>query len=325
MERRLILNFISRRLTKMKKNFTILILLITILCKTLLSSVNTLLDMIIPSRILSMGAVSSAISKDVGSVVLNPAGIAELTHLGILFDYKVHYFDVKNYFLCVGSKIKGFYLTGGIGNRTVDNIQKVVENTLIGEFSYNDGIVILGVGKNFLDKFYFGVSGKFIYQVVETLYNCGMGVDLGIIAKMEKFLNIPVTFSTSLLNTVSIFSNQESFMEESLPFMLKIGCCVNLKKVNIAFDVGYSPYEYDSDVWSISLGTEYNVVSNILTLRAGINENGLIDEILFIDKISFGGSVRLTKMLYFDYALVYTRSFNEYSHSFSLRFDRKNF
>jgi len=256
----------------------------------------------IGTRAVGMGEAQVAVCDDVTSVFWNPAGLGRMPGQEASFIYslllesmKLQYFGYAYPFPAIGT------FAGSIAYLSIDGIQgytaydekreNVRAYSLLGVLSYAKELPYHISG---------GVNFKFIQEKLEEESSSVVGVDIGIIGSVGKWLEVNGLEGLTLgLNLQNIGSKMKFEKEEGrLPLNLKFG--VGLKSevfgdpLTIAID-GNLPN--DNEFYG-SFGIEY-WVRDLIGLRVGYKSGQDIGS-----GISFGGGIKVN-VFQLDYALVH--------------------
>ncbi len=136
------------------------------------------------ARAIAMGGAFVAVANDVSSMYWNPAGIADLKGIGLMFDHTQWIADIKYEYL--GATINlGPY--GGLGvNVTASNIGDMAVTTVdqqdgTGEvFSVSDLAVGITYGLRLTEDFSIGFNPKLVYQKIWKMSASAIAVDVGV-------------------------------------------------------------------------------------------------------------------------------------------------
>lgn len=300
----------------LKKYLAVVFVLIPLV---LYANITSLFDVGLAARPLGMGTAFTSVSDDVSSVFWNPAGIVKAKKLEVLLNYNMSFLDIKNYFVAFSYSLPILSIAGGFVSRVIDDIEKTDQSSILGKFSYNDGVVLLVLSKNIFNIFSLGIRSKFLYQTIDTFSSNGFGVDIGLLT-LKELPNIPVVVGVSFVNVFSIPMKGVSYwdhnveVKDELPFRIRAGISLNSNILTPSLDIELAPTE--SNVFRIYFGFEKKILK-IFSLRAGIKKQDLENNYSILDGLSFGSSVNLSSFC-LDYSLVNTEVFG-FSHSISLR------
>ncbi len=136
------------------------------------------------TRAIGMGGAFVAVANDVSAMYWNPAGIADLRGIGLMFDHTQWIADIK--YEVLGATIDlGPY--GGLGvNVTASNIGDMAVTTVdqqdgTGEvFSVSDLAVGVSYGLRLTEDFSIGFNPKLVYQKIWKMTSSAIAVDVGV-------------------------------------------------------------------------------------------------------------------------------------------------
>jgi hypothetical protein len=247
------------------------------------------------SRAMGMGSAFVAVANDPSAMYWNPAGIADISGIGIVADHTYWIADIQYDYL--GATVNtGSFGTIGV-NLTMSNIGEMKVTTIdqqdgTGEtFSVTDMAVGVSYGLKLTDAFAIGFNPKFIYQKIWKMSASAIALDLGVKyrtpfsgitlgmsisnfgSKMQmRGTNAIVLYDPDL--TTSGTNNRVpaeiSTSEWELPLTFRVGLAYNLPlgglgKFTLAADALHPSDDYES----VNVGGEY-AFDDFLYLRAGM-------------------------------------------------------
>ncbi len=136
------------------------------------------------ARATGMGSAFVGVADDPSAVYWNPAGLAKLQGVGVLFDHTMWIADVSYNFLAAHYSL-GDMGTLGLSFTTSDigemNVTTEDEPSGTGEvFSANDAAVSVAYAVQLTDNFSIGFNPKFVYQSIWKMSAMAFAVDLGV-------------------------------------------------------------------------------------------------------------------------------------------------
>ncbi|MCU0847304.1 MAG: PorV/PorQ family protein [Spirochaetes bacterium] len=187
------------------------------------------LELGVGSRSLGMGEAYTAETNDINTLYYNPAGLGTLKypvlslfHQELIEDSRLENIGIA--FPMLGGNI-------GIINTLfwVPSFDKIDANGIkTGEVTYYTGNTTVGYGYDF-ELFYLGLSAKYIYQRVNTLFLNSFAVDFGFL----KGFNMYSPFDAPVKNFhigISILNLGTRVKNDPLPRMLRLGMSYKLTK-----------------------------------------------------------------------------------------------
>ncbi|MEI7542790.1 MAG: PorV/PorQ family protein [bacterium] len=232
-------------------------------------SVNALasLDVLTGAKSAALGGAYSAISGDVESLWYNPAGIAELPYMSIMFSHIISIGDINYEYLAFGMPIGKSLAWGASINYSYSQDNSYDESALPGEtFKTTNLIFLAGLAMNF-DWFDIGLSLKIINESIASQSQTGYALDAGFIAHIiESYLDMgltlrdfegKVTNSSNLVSTPADISIQIGIAEKKL-----------LQGLLLTQEYSYYP-EYKINIFSLGVQETIDINNAQLDLRAG--------------------------------------------------------
>ncbi|MFA4967752.1 MAG: S-layer homology domain-containing protein [Candidatus Margulisiibacteriota bacterium] len=251
------------------------------------------------ARPLGMGKMFAAISDDVSSMYLNPAGLYQLKNPEFL-SMSGKFANTVNYLTFAGA-LPSKFGTVGVGYASAGLGFSIPALTLVeiapGEFrvipsttesvssGYNNYVVSLAYGNVFLrPDIYAGASLKFFnesFSGAAAGSGSGIDLDLGAMYKPNSFLTLGLSGKNILPKDLGGKLRWTSGLEESIPATINIGGNLkfrslgkaNVGELNLGADYEFSPKQSNiPGLWHI--GAEWWPILNI-GLRAGIDQDAL--------------------------------------------------
>lgn len=185
---------------------------------------------------ISMGGAYAAIASDPSAMIWNPAGIGMSPRYKAMFTYSILPLDQQHNFAGVSIPVyPGLTIGGGWINYGVDGIDgRDDAGAKLGKFSSSDNAFILSVARQFAfqnrGSMSVGISGKYLYSSVAEFAASGMGFDIGVLFKYERFsLGAAVQNMGAALEWKNGLSRTDR-----IPFTFRGG---------IAYDFNMNPYQ----------------------------------------------------------------------------------
>ncbi|HEY3390789.1 MAG TPA: PorV/PorQ family protein, partial [Prolixibacteraceae bacterium] len=136
------------------------------------------------AKSVAMGSAFVGVADDPSTIYWNPAGLAKLTGVGLVFDHTQWIASVGYNFVAASYSLGemgtlGFSFTGSdIGDMNVTTID--VPNGTGEVFNASDNSFSLAYAINLTDNFAFGISPKFIYQKIWKMDASAFALDMGV-------------------------------------------------------------------------------------------------------------------------------------------------
>jgi len=231
-------------------------------------------------RALGMGGANVVLANDASAVFWNSAVLDKLPYRtislmylslpeGTSYNFAAMAFPTVDY----GSFAIGAFLM------TTDNMERRNENgKLLGNFSANQQMYLIGYGKKIKDFLSLGFSLKLVGYNIDEFNSFGAGADLGM--RIDFTNNIALALNAQNLLAPKINLDRDS---ETLPLNLKAGLGFNFPfpagRHNLAFEVDVDKRKELDPVFHV--GGELSLLNSYF-LRAGYD----------VDQINFGGGIR---------------------------------
>ena len=246
------------------------------------------------ARAISMGSAFVGVADDASSMYWNPAGLARLQGVSVMFDHTKWIADISYNFIAATYNLGdigtvGFSFTGSdIGDMKVTTVD---EPNGTGEtFTASDASFSLAYAVNLTDNFALGISPKFIYQKIWKMDASAFALDLGVTYKTP-FDGMILAMAISNYGTkMQMLGNSNLVLHDldpgstgnngkipayletkqwALPLNFRVGVAYDpIKtenhKLTVALDASHPSDNYES----INVGAEY-VFNSFLAFRGG--------------------------------------------------------
>jgi len=280
------------------------------------------------ARATGMGSAFVSMSGDPSAIYWNPAGIADIDGVSLLFDHTNWIADVGYNYFAGAYGIEGLGTIGlsvvvsDIGDMNVTTINQP-EGT--GQtFTATDFAVSLTYAVKLTENFAIGFNPKFIYQSIWNMNASSFAIDLGVQYRTpfdEMILAMSISnFGTKMKldgnTTLVLFDNDPNssgnndkipaYLETNnwaLPLIFRVGLAyepikAENHKLTLALDALHPSDNYES----VNVGAEYTFM-DLLSLRGGY-QSLFLDEAEQTFALGFGIKKQVigNVTLYFDYA-----------------------
>jgi hypothetical protein len=246
------------------------------------------------ARATAMGSAFVGLSDDASAIYWNPAGLAKLPGVNVIFDHTKGFADIGYNFFAASYSLGdigtvGFSFTASdIGEMKVTTIE---EPNGTGEtFSASDVAFSLAYAIQLTDNFSIGFNPKFIYQTIWKMNASAFAIDLGVQYKTP-FDGAILAMSVSNFGTkMQLLGNSNLVLHDldpgstgnndkipayletkewALPLNFRVGIAYNaihneMNRLTLAVDAAHPNDNYES----INLGAEYSY-NNFIFLRGG--------------------------------------------------------
>lgn len=280
------------------------------------------------ARATAMGSAFVAVSDDRSAFFWNPAGLAKLDGVGILFDHTNWFAGLSYNYIAASYNLDGMgtvgfsFLSSSYGDMKVTTVDAPEGTGQV--FSVSDVAFSLGYALNLTDNFAIGFNPKIIYQSIWEAKAVGFAVDLGVQYRTP-FDGIMLGMSISNFGTkMQMQGNSTLVIYDpdlsgtgnngkiaanlstdywSLPLNFRVGLAYSPissenNKVTIAIDALHPSDNYES----VNIGGEY-IFHDIIAIRGGYKSLFLSDS---EEKFSLGFGLKQVMLgnvvIRFDYA-----------------------
>jgi hypothetical protein len=292
------------------------------------TSAATFLSIGQSARAIGMGSAFVGMSGDPSAIYWNPAGIADIDGIGLVFDHTNWIADVGyNYFA-------GAYGIGGLGTIGLSVIVSDIGDmdvTTINQpegtgqtFTATDFAVTLSYAVKLTENFAIGISPKFIYQSIWNMNASSVAVDLGVQYRTpfdDMILAMSISnFGTKMRldgNTTLVLFDSDpnssgnndkipAYLETNdwaLPLIFRVGVAYDpIKSENHKLTLALDALHPSDNYESVNVGGEYTFM-DLLSIRGGY-QSLFLDEAEQTFALGFGIKKQIigNVTLYFDYA-----------------------
>lgn len=136
------------------------------------------------ARATAMGSAFVGVSDDPSSIFWNPAGLAKLDGIGIMFDHTNWFAGINYNFLAATYKLGDIGTVGlsfTVSNYGDMKVTTIEEPNGTGEvFTANDMAISLAYAINLTDRFSIGFNPKFVYQSIWKMNATAFAIDMGV-------------------------------------------------------------------------------------------------------------------------------------------------
>jgi hypothetical protein len=282
------------------------------------------------ARAISLGGAYVATADDASAGYWNPAGLAQITRPVVLLADRIPEMDTNYAGVAIASPAWGFGFVGvnGIYYDCGEVITYDQNGKNTGVLTDQEAALILSYAYG-LNKFSFGINGKYFYQQMEddqsSVGSDGIGADFGILYGIDEKLRLGATFHSQY----NMISSNDDTISGSLPIKVQAGICYKTgeNKEYLNLMLGFEQTRFNP--LKLHLGAEL-VLYDILALRTGLNDiyvenqssnsavnSGIEKKIDHLDlvkenlkptfgigfKWKMGSGLRVKNALIFDYAL----------------------
>lgn len=246
------------------------------------------------ARATGMGSAFVGVADDPSSIYWNPAGIAKLQGVGVVFDHTNWISDISYNFLAATYGLGDFgtiglsFTSSNIGEMNVTTID---EPNGTGEtFSVSDAAFSVAYAINLTDNFAIGFNPKFVYQSIWKMSAMAFAMDVGV-QYVTPFDGMILAMSISNFGTKMQLSGNSNLVlhdldpinsgnndkipayletaEWSLPINFRVGLAykvlnTEINKLTLAVDASHPNDDYES----VNAGAEYTY-NDFISIRGG--------------------------------------------------------
>jgi len=245
-------------------------------------------------RAIGMGSAFVGVANDVSSIYWNPAGLASLKGVHVMFDHTDWIAGIKYNFLAASYNLGDLgtvgvsFTSSDVGEMKVTTIEQPDGTGEV--FTVSDASFSIAYALQLTDKFSIGFNPKFVYQSVWKMDATAFAVDLGV-KYITPFDDMVLAMSVSNFGTkMQLAGNSNLILYDpdpvnggnnnkipayleteswSLPLNFRVGVAYNpvyneMHKLTVAVDAAHPNDNYES----INAGAEY-IFNDFISLRGG--------------------------------------------------------
>ena len=189
-------------------------------------------------QLTALGGVNvSQTSNDIGLAFNNPAQLRPEMHTQLNVVFNDYYAGIKVYHLSCGFHHKKINTSfgGGISYFDYGNVSETdASGNILGRFSPRDWAIQLSASRQYLERWNYGMTVKFINSSYSQYKSNGIAFDAGVIYSDSSKL-----FSAGVLVKNLGFQIQKyaDAQAEELPFDLQLGATIKLRNAPLAFSL----------------------------------------------------------------------------------------
>jgi len=272
------------------------------------------------AKAVSLGGAFVARADDASAGYWNPAGLAQLSRPVILLENRIQVMDTNHASIAFASPILGlgFFGISGIYYDCGDVITYDSNGISTGVLTNREAALILSYAYG-LDKFSFGINGKYFYQKMqdnsESILSDGIGADFAVLYGLNEKFRLGATFNSQY----DMVNSGNNNLSGSSPIKVRAGVYYRTggdkEYLNLMLDFDQTRFQ----PLKLHLGAEL-VIHEIFALRTGLDNiyaekpNPGIDHIDLVKenikptigmgiKWKMGSGLRTRNILLLDYAL----------------------
>jgi len=245
-------------------------------------------------RAVGMGSAFVGVASDVSAIYWNPAGLANLKGVNVMFDHTAWIADIKYNFFAASYNLGDLgtvglsFTSSDVGDMKVTTIDQPDGTGEV--FTVSDASFTIAYALKLTDKFSIGFSPKFIYQSIWKMDATAFALDLGV-QYITPFDGMVLAMSISNFGTkMQLAGNSNLILYDpdpvnggnndkipayleteswSLPLNFRVGVAYNpvyteMHKLTVAVDAAHPNDNYES----INAGAEYTY-NDFISLRGG--------------------------------------------------------
>ncbi|MDD5382498.1 MAG: PorV/PorQ family protein [Candidatus Margulisbacteria bacterium] len=197
------------------------------------------------ARVLGMGKAFVGTADDLNSIFINPAGLSrldsyQLTSMSGKFVNEINYLDLGAAYPFGGGTVALGYVGSGVGfisptgtTETIDGTRIIPSTTEGVNYDYNDNVLLLSYGANFLKELSGGATLKIFSQSlvgpnISGGTASGYDIDLGLLYSPNPTYRLGATLQNALPVSLGGKITWGSGAVETIPCTLKLGSSVKI-------------------------------------------------------------------------------------------------
>lgn len=243
-------------------------------------------------QLTASGSVNvSQTSNDVGLAFNNPALLKPSMHTQMNAVFNSFYAGIKVYHLSLGyrnEKLKTNFLWGLNYFDYGSTSETDASGNMLGKFRPTDWVMQVSASRNYLDKWNYGATVKFINSNYAQYHSNGLALDIGVL-----YVDSAKLFSASLLakNMGTQLKKYQGSDPDDLPFDLQIGITKRLSKAPFSFSLtAQQVHQFDINYNDTTFNSE-NGFANSSTKKFSFEK--LINHFVFATTIYVGDRVEV--------------------------------
>jgi opacity protein-like surface antigen len=245
-------------------------------------------------RAVGMGSAFVGVANDVSAIYWNPAGLASLKGVNVMFDHTTWIAGIKYNFLAASYNLGDLgaigisFTSSDVGEMKVTTIEQPDGTGEV--FTVSDASFSIAYALQLTDKFSIGFNPKFVYQSIWKMDATAFALDLGVqyitpfdgmvlamsisnfgtsmqlAGNSNLILHDPDPESGGNNNKIPAYLETESW---ALPLNFRVGVAYNpvyteMHKITVAVDAAHPNDNYES----VNAGAEYTY-NDFISLRGG--------------------------------------------------------
>ncbi len=242
-------------------------------------------------RTAAMGNAFSTVRGEVGSILINPAGMAFNQHSQYMFNFTNYLLDINGGMLAYSQEVENIgILSGAIVYMDYGSFKETDEfgQKTGSSFTPMNLELLVGWADHFDKGVSYGINFKYVFSQIQEFNASAIALDLGVIWDVP--FEEDLFFGLALQN---IGSNIEYYAntKEDLPFNIRVGG--SKKLAHLPLEISVTNAELNnvssfSDFFeTLSIGGEFTI-SESVRLRIGY-DNRLHSDLKTIEESDFGG------------------------------------
>ncbi|MET7001035.1 type IX secretion system protein PorQ [Chitinophaga defluvii] len=219
--------------------------------------VFSFLDLPPAAQVTALGSVNVAQqNNDLSLTALNPALLRENMDMHLQVNYAAYFAGVKYGHGMIGYHASGLNTTFAASMQYVNYGQVThtdAAGNILGTFTPRDFTVQVSASRRYLEKWYYGMTMKFVHSRYQQYVSSGIGADVGIAYQDTARLMQIAVVAKNMGVQLRTYAYQE---QEPLPFDLQVGISQRLRHVPLQlsatihhiyqFDVRYADPAWDN-------------------------------------------------------------------------------
>ncbi len=241
-------------------------------------------------RTAAMGNAFSTARGDVGSLLINPAGMAYYEADQYMFNFTNYLLDINGGMLAYSQQVENMgVLSASIVYMDFGTIKKTTDiGAEIGSFEPVNLALVAGWADHFDQGFSYGVNFKYVYSQIQDYNASAIALDFGLIWDVPFEDDLYIGLAVQNLGSNTEYYNKT---QENLPFSVRLGVSKKLAHLPLEITVSNTGLNnivsFSDVVGQLSVGGEFTI-SESVRLRMGY-DNRLNSDLKTIEQTNFGG------------------------------------
>jgi len=243
-------------------------------------------------QLTGLGGINvSNISNDVGMSFTNPSLLRPAMHMQLTTVFNSMFAGIKNYHLMLGYSNEKLQTNVAFGVHYLDYgfvTQTDASGNVLGSFRPGDYVVQLSASREYLEKWHYGASFKFINSNYGLYRSNGIAMDAGVTYYDSTQL---LQWSLVLKNMGSQLKKYQGAGSEEIPFDLVTGITKRLQKAPLQFSITAHHLHRFNLLYS---DTAYNSSNGFNQTAGKFTLDKMVSHFVFSTQLFIGDKVEVT-------------------------------